>query len=40
MVSVCEAEGQVHGPTFASADGVLASSADYNTVFQKYLGQV
>jgi hypothetical protein len=40
LVSVCEAEGRVHGPAFASAYGVLASSADYNAVFRKYLGQV
>ena len=40
LVSVCEAEGQVHGPAFASAYGILASSADYNAVFRKYLGQV
>ena len=40
LVSVCEAEGQIHGPAFALAHGVLASSADYNTVFRKYLGQV
>ena len=40
LVSVCKAEGRIHGPTFASAYGVLASSADYNAVFRKYLGQV
>ena len=40
LVSVCQAEGQVHGPAFASAHGGLASSADYNAVFRKYLGQV
>ena len=40
LVSVCEAEGRIHGPAFASAHGVLASSADYNAVFRKYLGQV
>jgi hypothetical protein len=40
LVSVCEAEGRVHGSAFASAYGVLASSADYNAVFRKYLGQV
>jgi len=40
LVSVCKAEGRVHGPAFALAHGVLASSADYNAVFCKYLGQV
>jgi hypothetical protein len=40
LVSVCKAEGQVHGPAFASAYGVLSSSADYNAVFRNYLGQV
>ena len=40
LVSVCQAEGRVHGPAFASAHGGLASSADYNAVFRKYLGQV
>jgi hypothetical protein len=35
LVSVCQAEGQVHGPAFASAYRGLASSADYNAVFRK-----
>ena len=40
LVSVCKAEGQIHGPAFVLAHQVLTSSADYNAVFRKYLGQV
>jgi hypothetical protein len=40
LVDVCESEGRCFGPAFASADGRLASSLDYNALFRKYLAQV
>jgi hypothetical protein len=40
LVEVCELEGKVDGPAFASADGTLASSTDYGAMFRKYLGIV
>lgn len=40
LVEVCEAEGRHIGPAFATANGVLASSLDYDAMFRKYLGIV
>jgi hypothetical protein len=37
LVEVCKSEGRVIGPAFASADGTLASSTEYNSMFRKYL---
>ena len=39
LVSVCESEGRTHGPAFASSDGTLASSMDYDAMFRRYLKQ-
>ncbi len=35
LVDVCEYEGRRDGPAFASADGLLATSPDYDAVFRK-----
>ncbi len=40
LVAVCELEGRVHGPTFATPEGILALSVDYNSLFRRYLMQV
>ena len=40
LVHVCESEGRYSGPAFASADGQLASSLDYNALFRKYLARI
>jgi len=40
LVDVCESEGRYSGPAFASADGQLASSLDYNALFRKYLARI
>ncbi len=37
LLAICEMEGRTTGPAFASADGTLASSPDYDAVFRKYL---
>jgi hypothetical protein len=37
MVEVCESEGRVDGPAFATLGGLLASSPDYDAFFRKYL---
>ncbi len=37
LVEVCKYEGRCDGPAFASADGLLALSPDYDAVFRKYL---
>jgi hypothetical protein len=37
LVEVCESEGRVTGPAFASAEGTLAASTDYDLMFRKYL---
>ncbi len=37
LVEVCDYEGRRDGPAFASANGLLASSPDYDAVFWKYL---
>ena len=37
LISVCESEGRTCGPKFANADGDLALSIDYNSMFRKYL---
>jgi len=37
LVEVCEFKGRFDGPAFATLDGLLAPSPDYNTVFRKYL---
>ncbi len=34
---VCSSEGRVDGPAFASPEEMLASSTDYDAMFQKYL---
>jgi hypothetical protein len=39
LVAVCESEGRTHGPAFASSDGTLASSMDYDAMFRRYLKQ-
>jgi hypothetical protein len=36
-VDVCNYEGRCDGPAFASANGLLVSSPDYDAVFWKYL---
>ncbi len=40
LIEVCEGEGRCEGPAFASADGMLASSIDYDAMFRKYLTMV
>jgi hypothetical protein len=40
LVDVCELQGRCFGPAFASADGRLASSLDYNALSCKYLAWV
>ena len=37
---MCEGGGRCEGPAFASADGMLASSTDYDAKFRKYLTMV
>jgi len=37
LLEVCEYEGRFDGPAFATPDGQLASSTDYDAVFRKYL---
>ena len=37
LLEVCENEGRFDGPAFATPDGQLASSTDYDAVFRKYL---
>jgi hypothetical protein len=37
LVAVCGSEGRVDGPTFASPEGVLASSTYYDAMFRNYL---
>ena len=37
MVEVCEREGRSKEPAFATPDGTLAASPDYDAVFRKYL---
>jgi hypothetical protein len=32
-----QSEGRIHGPAFASPEGILASSTDYDALFRKYL---
>ncbi len=33
LVVVCESEGRWHGPAFATPDGALALSVDYDSLF-------
>jgi hypothetical protein len=40
LVEVCEMERRLDCPAFKMADGVLASSSDYDAMFRKYLGIV
>ena len=40
LVEVCTLEGREHGPAFATPDGRLALSADYDALFRKYLLRV
>ncbi len=40
LVLVCEQERRVKGPAFATPDGELALSVDYNSMFQRYLPRV
>ncbi len=40
LVDVCELGGRCFGPAFASTDGRLASSLDYDALFRKYLAWV
>ena len=40
LISVCESEGRTRGPAFASPDGNLALSVDYNAMFRRYLKRV
>jgi hypothetical protein len=37
LVEVCEREGRSKEPAFATPDGTLAASPDYDAVFRKYL---
>ena len=37
LVLVCEQEGRINGPAFATPDGELALSVDYDSMFQRYL---
>ena len=37
LVLVCEQEGRVNGPAFATPDGELALSVDYDSMFRRYL---
>ena len=37
LLEVCEYEGRFDGPAFASPNGQLASSPDYDAMFRKYL---
>ena len=37
LVEVGQSEGRTHGPAFASPEGILASSTDYDALFRKYL---
>jgi hypothetical protein len=37
VITVCELEGRVHGPAFATPDGRLALSMDYDALFRRYL---
>jgi hypothetical protein len=37
LVQVCEDKGRFKGPVFATADGQLAASPDYDAIFRKYL---
>jgi hypothetical protein len=39
-VVVCKLEGRVHGPAFATPEGLLALLVDYDSLFQRYLMQV
>jgi hypothetical protein len=40
LVDVCESKGRCFSPAFASTDGKLASSLDYDALFCKYLARV
>jgi hypothetical protein len=40
LMEVCRVEGRCNGPAFATPDGRLASSIDYNAVFRRYLKEV
>jgi hypothetical protein len=40
LVCVCKWEGRVNGPAFATPDGELALSVDYDTMFRRYLLRV
>ncbi len=40
LIKVCQTEGRFEGPAFASADGRLASSPDYNAMFRRCLKMV
>ena len=37
LVPVCEQEGRVNGPAFATPDGELVFSVDYDSMFRRYL---
>ncbi len=40
LVLVCEQEGRVNDPAFATPDGELALSVDYDSMFRRYLLRV
>jgi len=40
LVQVCRSEGRSYGPAFATPDGAVAASSDYDAVFRKYLQKV
>jgi hypothetical protein len=40
LVCVCEQEGRVNGPAFATPAGELALSVDYDSMFRRYLLRV
>jgi len=40
LVAVCTCEGRFDGPAFATPNGRLAASGDYDALFKKYLTEV
>jgi hypothetical protein len=37
LVGVCQLEGRIHGPAFATPDRELAMSVEYDSMFRQYL---
>jgi hypothetical protein len=40
LVDVCASKGREHGPAFATPDGRLALSMDYDALFRRYLVRI